>query len=228
MNGLLSVGYESLRDLFAFGYRNSYWMGWNLLLAWIPVALGLAIFRRGQRRSLVWWSGAGLFALFLPNAPYVATDLIHLRWAVVWADSDREVLTAVLPVFAVFVAAGYLAYYLCLRMLNGHLARAGVSGNVRWASTMVIHAVCAVGVVLGRFARLNSWEPVTEPRNTLETIVVTLTWERAPAALLLTFGTIWLGYTLTAAVMDAVVIPTGRAIQTRLGLVAPPRPASYS
>lgn len=224
VDGLLATSYEGLRDFAVFGYRNSWWMSWNLFLAWIPVALGVALFRRDRSRSLTWWCGLGVFVLFLPNAPYVVSDLVHLRWAIGGADSDQEVLTAVLPVFGLFIAAGYLAYYLCLRMVDSYLERSGVPGGLRWGVTVAVHAVCAVGVVVGRFARLNSWEPVTEPRGTIEQIVVTLTWERAPVALLLTFAAIWLCSTLTKAVVEGVVVPTARALLQRL---PPPGPAPF-
>lgn len=223
---MLSAGYESVRELASFGYRNSWWMGWNLLLAWIPVALGVALFLRGRGRSPTWWFLLALFVLFLPNAPYVATDLVHLRWAILETDSNLEVLIAVLPVFAMFVAAGYLAYYLSLKMVDQYLERLGVPLAWRWTTTAAIHTVCAVGVVIGRFARLNSWEPVMEPRGTVEQIVVTLTWERAPVAFLLILGAIVLFHTLTTAVIEGVLIPWGRALQARLGPVGPTNPAA--
>lgn len=54
---------------------------WNLVLAWIPllfaVALGWA--RRLQLGGLALVAlGAG-WLLFLPNAPYMVTDLVHLQ-----------------------------------------------------------------------------------------------------------------------------------------------------
>nr|MDT0667417.1 DUF1361 domain-containing protein [Micromonospora sp. DSM 115978] len=56
---------------------NGRWMTWNTLLAWVPVLLAGVLFRgvadRHVSRSPVWWAGLVLFALFLPNAPYVVT-----------------------------------------------------------------------------------------------------------------------------------------------------------
>ncbi|WP_110472518.1 DUF1361 domain-containing protein [Williamsia limnetica] len=50
---------------------------WNLFLAWIPLlfALGFSIVRS---RWLLAVLGVGWLA-FLPNAPYLITDLVHLR-----------------------------------------------------------------------------------------------------------------------------------------------------
>ncbi|UQE76924.1 DUF1361 domain-containing protein [Gordonia sp. PP30] len=50
---------------------------WNLFLAWIPLAFALA-FAVVRRR--IWLLPLGLLWLaFLPNAPYLITDLVHLR-----------------------------------------------------------------------------------------------------------------------------------------------------
>ena len=68
---------------------------------------------------------------------------------------------------------------------------------------MALHAVCAVGVVLGRVARLNSWEPMTEPIGTLERVVLTLSWRWAPVAVVATFVVIWGSTRCTRAAAQA-------------------------
>lgn len=53
---------------------------WNLGLAWIPFVLSLgvaAVHGQGRRRPLLWALGLS-WLLFLPNAPYVITDFVHL------------------------------------------------------------------------------------------------------------------------------------------------------
>ncbi len=57
---------------------NARWMGWNLLLALVPLALALLLFRGRRERTALWWLGTAAFVAFLPNAPYVMTDVIHL------------------------------------------------------------------------------------------------------------------------------------------------------
>jgi uncharacterized membrane protein len=56
-------------------------------LALVPLGLALVVFRPRARLRVAWWIGAGLFVAFLPNAPYVLTDLVHLGrdWDVVRA-----------------------------------------------------------------------------------------------------------------------------------------------
>jgi uncharacterized membrane protein len=184
--------------------RDVWWMTWNSLLAWTPVALSLGLFRGDHRRnrSLLWWTGAALFVLFLPNAPYVVTDLIHLGDDVRLMPGDWPVVTAVLPVYAVFIGSGFVAYYLALAQVGRYLDRSGL-GSWRGATTVGLHAVCAVGVYLGRHARLNSWEPVVEPHGTLDRVVLTLSWRWAPFFIGATFAVTWAGHFVTKSVAEA-------------------------
>ncbi len=215
-----------LHGLGQVALRDRFWMLWNLTLAAVPLVLAVAVFRYPGRRGAGWWLGAGLMVLFLPNAPYVLTDLVHLRGDVVLAGSDTAVVGGVLPVYAGFIAAGFVAYTVAVGEAGRYLAREGL-GRWRPAAEVALHAVCAVGVVLGRIARLNSWEPVTQPHSTAERIVVTLTWRGAPAAVLVLFVCIWAGYALTRGVGRSI----GRLLVPLAGLVAgllapPPGPQS--
>ncbi len=51
---------------------------WNSFLAFIPFILSFWLFRTTLDRSLLWWLILLVFVLFLPNAPYILTDSIHL------------------------------------------------------------------------------------------------------------------------------------------------------
>ena len=91
---LLSVAAVGLLVLRAdrVGEAAFFFLPWNLFLAWIPFVLALALavvhVRRGPR-PLLWSLGAG-WLLFLPNAPYILTDFIHLgrlRGAPLWFDA---------------------------------------------------------------------------------------------------------------------------------------------
>ena len=211
------VGMGSLtmvaRDVVNVAADNGRWMTWNLILAAIPAALAVAVLRHRGPRNALWWTGAGLCALFLPNAPYVVTDLVHLRDDVLRAGSDLTVITAVLPMYAAFITAGFLAYGLAVGEMGRYLARIGLA-HWRGPAEVVTHAVCAVGVVLGRVARLNSWEPVTEPHGTAERIVLTLSWRGAPFAVLVTFAVIWVCHGATRALVRHGIAAAGSAAAT--------------
>jgi uncharacterized membrane protein len=211
------VGMGSLtlvvRDLVDVAADNGRWMTWNLVLALIPAVLAVAVFRHRGPRTALWWTGAGLYALFLPNAPYVVTDLVHLRDDVLRAGSDLGVIAAVLPTYAVFIATGFLAYALAVRELGRYLARMGLA-HWRGPAEVATHALCAVGVVLGRVARLNSWEPMTEPHGTAERIVLTLSWRGSPFAVLVTFAVIWVCHGATRALVRQGIAAAGSAAAT--------------
>ncbi|NKZ04518.1 DUF1361 domain-containing protein [Actinomadura latina] len=200
-------------------HRDAWWMGWNTFLAWIPAGLAFLLFR-GDRvsRSPFWWTGLTLFVLFLPNAPYVVTDLVHLRRDIVLADHGGPVVTAILPVYALLIASGFLAYYLALAAATRHLTRLGL-GAWNGRVTLAAHALCAIGVFLGRWARLNSWEPVADPHATIERIVVHLTWTWAPVLILGTFLVTWVCHFMTKAIAEAsfdATLKSARRLHTTL------------
>jgi len=211
------VGMGSLtvvaRDLVDVAADNGRWMTWNLTLAVVPAGLAVLVFRHRGPRTVPWWIGAALFALFLPNAPYVVTDLVHLRDDVLAADTDLAVTTAVLPVYAGFIAVGLLAYVLAVGEMGRYLTRLGL-GRWRGPAEVATHALCAVGVMLGRVAGLNSWEPVTEPHGSAERIVLTLSWRGAPLAVLVTFAVIWVCHGATRALVRQGVAAVGSATST--------------
>jgi uncharacterized membrane protein len=137
------------------------WMVWNTLLALIPLALAFVVFRPGLRRSPMWWAGAVAFVLFLPNAPYVLTDVVHL-FRDIRREDDLVVLFVYLPTYLLFMAVGFGAYVVSLRRLGAYLGHEGLG---RWWVPLffALQASVAVALYLGRVVRLNSWYVVTAP-----------------------------------------------------------------
>lgn len=172
---------------------NRSWMTWNLILAFIPAVLAVPLLWRPHRRTGGWWLGIVVFALFLPNAPYVLTDLIHLRADAGRAESDGVVVFGVLPLYGLFVLLGMSSYVFCVE----GIVREATSVRPRlprWMVEVPVHALCALGIVLGRIARLNSWDTITRPVGTAETVFATLTWRGAPIAFLTVFLAVWVSY----------------------------------
>jgi uncharacterized membrane protein len=180
-------------EIVEIAWSNRYWMTWNTLLAIVPAALAVLVFRADPLRGPVHWLGIGTFLLFLPNAPYVVTDLLHLRGDVVSAPNDLVVVAGVLPLYGAFVAVGFACYGFALAEVGGWLRRTGRT-RVVGTTELGLHLLCAVGVLLGRVARLNSWDTVTQPNGTIERAFATLTWKGSPVAIGLLFVTIWMGH----------------------------------
>jgi uncharacterized membrane protein len=138
------------------------WMSWNLLLAVVPLLLAICLFRPGRPRTPLWWVGAFLFVGFLPNAPYVLTDAIHLIREVQRIGRPSALLVAVLPVYTVFFIAGFASYVAALVRLSRYLHAEG-KGFLAVPVEAFLQALAAVGVFLGRFDRLNTWDLLARP-----------------------------------------------------------------
>lgn len=180
---------------------NSAWMTWNLILAVVPAVLAMVLFARPQRRSRLWWAGVSAFVLFLPNAPYVVTDLIHLGPDAQRAGSRGVLLTGIIPLYGAFVAAGFLAYVLCTELVL-RAVRETRPRVPRWVVEISVHLVSAMGIVLGRIGRLNSWDTLTQPATTLERTFTTLALADAPLALV----TVFLAVTVVHLVVRTLVV----------------------
>src|ERR1700733_12117804 len=140
------------------------WMGWNLILAFVPLAIGVSLFRTGNQRTGGGGLGFALFVASLPNAPYVMSDLVHLPADARAASSMKVILLGLVPLYACYILAGVEAYVLSLRLLRRYMRTTG--GKKFVVAVDVAAAFCAaVGVFLGRVDRFNSWDPLLHPEN---------------------------------------------------------------
>lgn len=138
-------------------FSNNGWMVWNLTLAAVPLFLSLAIFGgRGHIRSPIWWLGVAAFIVFLPNAPYVLTDVLWLRDDLNATSSQLGEL-AVAAVYGAFFALGFGAYIIAVSRAVGWFRRVG-AGRYAWLVEFSLHLLSAIGIYLGRVLRLNSWD----------------------------------------------------------------------
>ena len=148
------------------GYR---FLAWNLLLAWVPFVLALALYDwdRKRRPAPFLLALAALWLLFLPNAPYIVTDFIHVGevpGAPLWYDAAMT---------AAFAGTGLVLGLGSLLLVQGVVARH--SGRlVGWLMIGPVLALCSAGIVIGRFQRLNSWDAVTDPGRLLGIVATRL------------------------------------------------------
>jgi uncharacterized membrane protein len=132
---------------------------WNLVLAWIPLVLAVVVYDRWRRhgaRAALLALGA-LWLLFFPNAPYIVTDFVHLDRT---ADAPYWYDAVTVSAFAwTGVLLGFASLFLMQTVVRQW--RGVVSG---WAFAGVALALGSLGIYLGRFLRLNSWDAVEHPR----------------------------------------------------------------
>jgi uncharacterized membrane protein len=141
---------------------NKSWMTWNLFLAFIPLVLSVWLFRSRRDRSWFWWLGFLVFYAFLPNAPYLLTDIIHLIDDIRTIQSIWIITLILIPLYLVVILAGLEAYVISLINLGYYLQRIG---KRQWilGVELITHALCAIGIYWGRFLRFNSWDFITQP-----------------------------------------------------------------
>lgn len=171
------------------------WMLWNTGLALIPLGLSGWLFHRARSRSVLWWLGLFTFILFLPNAPYVLTDIIHIIAAIRSGVSVWLVSLVLVPAYALFMVVGVECYVVSVIRLGQYLRCWGAP----WAVTgmeLFTHALCAIGIYLGRFIRFDSWDVLTRPDAVLHTTLTQLTSQWPLLIMLITFGVITVTYWL--------------------------------
>jgi uncharacterized membrane protein len=171
---------------------NVIWLG---VLAIVGLGLSFFLFKRKQSlRSGVWWLGLVVFITFLPNAPYLLTDIIHLIRATSSGQISVWVIALVIiPVHVAAILLGMEAYVLSLMNQGYYLKHHGAKPYILLGE-LIVHALCAVGVYLGRFVRFNSWDLVTDPGNVLLTTFDTLTAKRPAFVIGVTFAVLTVLY----------------------------------
>jgi len=129
-------------------------LAWNLFLAWIPFAISQKLTDIKSRWKLFLLTGCWL--LFLPNAPYIITDFLHLKY--------RAPIPYWYDILLLFSAAlnGLLLGLASLLTMEKFLAdRYGskISGIIILCSFFL----CAFGIYMGRYLRWNSWDIILNP-----------------------------------------------------------------
>ena len=184
---------------------NSRWMTWNLFLAFIPLALSVWLFRSNQKRSLIWWAGLCVFVAFLPNAPYLLTDIIHLIQDIRAINSVWMITLILIPQYLLVILAGFEAYVLSIINLGYYLQRQGL-GKYILAVELTLHGLSAVGIFLGRFLRFNSWDLITQPDALLTSVVDDLVGKWPLLVMFITFGVVTLLYWLMKQVSLGIIL----------------------
>ncbi len=156
-----------------------------------------------RRHSLNVASIAG-FLLLLPNAPYVLTDIVHFFEFVRSTSSVAQIVVVAIPMYTLFLTIGFGAYVASLslfsRFVHTLIPRLGTT-----VIEVVVHALCAFGIYLGRINRLNSWDLATQPDLVLSTSVQVLSTGKAMFIIGLTFLVLWSLFSISRLFVRALV-----------------------
>ena len=144
------------------GEINYFFLNWNLFLAFVP--LGVTMMYEILLNDKVpfvkkWWVKLGVLGswlLFFPNAPYILTDIFHMRFedsAPQWFD-----LILILSYAWTGLMAGFISLSDIQRLILPF------KHNLVVISTIVaLIFLTAFGIYLGRYLRFNSWDILHRP-----------------------------------------------------------------
>ena len=150
-------------SIFRFVYTDTkvfLFLNWNLFLAFIPWAVTSIVILKPniQKYRLTILILLGIWLLFFPNAPYILTDLFHLRLKSSipqWSD-----LILILSFAWTGLLFGYLSLWDIEKILSKSLSQV-------WTGIISVSLlfIGSFGIYLGRYLRWNSWDIISQPFN---------------------------------------------------------------
>lgn len=131
---------------------------WNLFLAYVPYGITLYLQTNPKKKylSYTWVPILAVWLLFLPNAPYITTDLQHLRHS-----SGHWVYFDVLLVLSYALYALWI-FYLTLRDMQRLFFERWLGKYAQYL-VFILCFLTAFGIYLGRVLRWNSWDILSNP-----------------------------------------------------------------
>lgn len=130
---------------------------WNLFLAAVPflISSGMEAYGAARWRLPLWILGVVVWITYLPNAPYILTDLYHLPegGAPMWFD---------LILILSFAWNGLTMGFQSIRQMQDML----LARFPRWPIQLYVFPVmmlCGWGIYIGRYLRWNSWDLIAQP-----------------------------------------------------------------
>jgi len=158
--GFLSIACFSF-SIFRFIYSDTklfLFLNWNLFLAFIPWLFTsiLVIYPGIHKNKLVIAILLLSWLLFFPNAPYILTDLFHLRLEStmpIWFD---------LVLILSFAWTGLLFGFMSLWDIEFILG-SKVNKKLLPVLSSILLFLGSFGIYLGRYLRWNSWDILQEP-----------------------------------------------------------------
>jgi uncharacterized membrane protein len=135
---------------------------WNIILAIIPYVISTLLLLYHEKFANRWLLVIPftLWLCFFPNAPYILTDLFHLKQRVgvpYWYD---------LALILFFAWNGLMLGYASLMDIQFILTR-HFNKWVGWTISISSLILGSFGIYLGRYLRWNSWDVVSSPQQLL-------------------------------------------------------------
>jgi uncharacterized membrane protein len=140
-------------------------MSWNIFLGLVPFLLAKHLFDPKRKTSFSWALGLVAFVLFLPNAPYIFTDIIHLYYDSMNFTTAKALL-AITAQFTILMLIGFWLFVSSYARFEKFILKKVFRKMYkhRYTVRLVSFTTISIGVYLGRFIRLNSWDAFFNPR----------------------------------------------------------------
>jgi len=139
-------------------------LNWNLFLAFIPWFVSMILIIRKQINKLLLVLLLFTWLIFFPNAPYMLTDMFHLKprnFPPFWYD-----LILLLSYAWTGLMFGFISLINIETILIEH-----INAKIVALITTVLLFVASFGIYLGRYLRWNSWDIISNPFGILTDIV---------------------------------------------------------
>jgi uncharacterized membrane protein len=158
--GALSILCFAL-SIFRFVYSDTkvfLFLNWNLLLAFLPWFFStiLIVHSNLQKNRFIATGLVLSWLLFFPNAPYILTDLFHLRFKSsmpIWFD-----LVLILSFAWVGLLFGFMSLWDIEKILSQWVGK-----RLLPLITLCLLFLGSFGIYVGRYLRWNSWDIIREP-----------------------------------------------------------------
>jgi uncharacterized membrane protein len=140
---------------------------WNIFLAVIPyfISTMLVLYHETVRNRWLLVIPFLLWLCFFPNAPYILTDLFHLKQrpgVPYWYD---------LALILFFAWNGLMLGYASLMDMQSVLTR-HFNKWIGWTMAIASLVLGSFGIYLGRYLRWNSWDVISSPKGLVHDIAV--------------------------------------------------------
>ncbi len=153
LSAVFCIGLSSFRVLYTQSSMFLF-LVWNLFLALIPFLITNYL-KKNKRSLLFLIANSLLWLLFLPNAPYILTDIIHLKRNLsmpFWFD---------LILVISYAWTGLISFYFSVFQME----KIAQSYLGKWTKCFIIFIffLTGFGIYLGRYLRFNSWDIIQDP-----------------------------------------------------------------
>lgn len=160
----ISIFFLIARFVYSFSLSYSF-LVWNLFLAWIPYWISLKLLKQNSAKANIIINSflLILWLLFYPNAPYILTDLFHLK------PKQNVPLWFDLILILSFAWNGLFLGFKSLINIKEFLKR---KFSEKLSNFAVVFALflSSFGIYLGRYLRWNSWDILLNPFSLIEDI----------------------------------------------------------